>query len=487
MNYKNRIFLPLTLLLITCFHLPVPSHATEFNSYDDATFERFLEQYQADPGLLRKQPEIIKSLNGQQLATAIESLKLDHYGYLHPVIIKGKELPTLLGQAIQGISIASVRSGQLTLVSSQIDELDQNGWVYIKDKSAAKIDGAENILDANDELVFMYRDTGEESYDKANMAAPNGGSVHSELVFTDINGQKRFAYIVLNAEKSQVTDYVDFDLASGKADTTFYNFKVDPKNVLKFEDFKANVGDWQDHRILDAVLFQINSGVFTRWTTINLNNFDNFEAVPIAVKDGSVRAAVLLKIKVKYGSIPLMRIFGQLNIYDQSLAIPLAIKIPAGEILAKTLVNPEIEFILDFNNYKGARVSASGVAPGEFAIVDGEMSELEKTATLSKNEPWLWMESGHGWDIFATCVLPADWHAKLDLSYTDSDSKVKNENFPGAYPRAGFNINQLPKDALNITMNIDMRFPDTVGTEGPHGFAKLVSNPPTVEIKAFGK
>lgn len=484
MNYKNSIFLPLSLLFSIYFNLSAAT-AAEFNSLDNAAFSDFLEQYQADPGLLRKQPEIIKSLNGQQLATAIESLELDHYGYLHPVIMKGAELPALLGRSIANISIASVRTGQLTIVSSQIDELDKNGWVYIKDKSASKIDGSENILDANDELIFMYRDTGTEPYDKLSMPTPKGSTIHSELTFTDANGLKRFAYILLGAQTSEVTDYVSFDLASGEADTTFYNFKVNPENVLDFEDFKANVGDWQDHRILDAVIFQINSGVFTRWTTINLNNFDNFKAVPVGVKDGPVRAAVLLKIWVKYGGIPLMRIYGQLNVYDQSLGIPLAIQIPAGEILAKTLVKPEIEFILDFNNYKGARVSAAGVAPGKFAIVDGEMSKQEKAATLSKDEPWLWMESGHGWDIFATCVLPEDWDAKLNISYEDSLRKIKNETFPGAFPRAGFNISDLPKDALDITMNIDMRFPDTVGAKGPHEFAKLVSNPPKVEIRTI--
>lgn len=485
MAFRSNIFLALSLLLSIYFNLSAT--AAEFNSYDDAKFRSFLEQYKADPGLLRKQPEIIKSLNGQQLATAIESLELDHYGYLHPVVIKGAELPTLLGHPLDQISIASVRSGKLTIVSSQIDELDKNGWVYIKEKSAADIDGAENSLDANDELVFMYRDTGTEPYDQASMPTPTSGTIHSELAFTDANGLKRFAYVMLGAATSEVTDYVDFDLAAGQADTTFYNFKVDPKNVLDFQDFKANVGDWQDHRILDAVLFQINSGVFTKWTTINLNNFDNFKAIPIGVKDGNIRAAVLLEIWVKYGGIPLMRIFGQLNIYDQSLGIPLSIQIPAGEILAKTLVNPEIEFILDFNNYQGARVSAAGVSPEKFGIVDGKMSDMEKAATLSRDEPWLWMESGHGWDIFATCVLPEDWNAKLNISYEDSSRKLPNETFPGAYPRAGFNISELPKDALNIVLNIDMRFPDTVGSKGPHEFAKLVAKPPTVEIKTMAE
>lgn len=488
MIYKNflRQLSTTTLAAITFFSFAQSVSANYYNTTSDEEFEKLLSMYKSDPGLLRNQPKILKSLNEEQLVKAIQSLDLDHFHYLHPVLIKGHEIPSILGQQNDDIKIAAVRSGKLTLIPSQIDDVDTAGWIYIEGKSADEIDGVAGIFDANDELVFMYRDTGSERYDE-NVSDLDGGKILKELEFTDANNNKRYAYVVQGLAKADLVDYVSFDLATGKADTTFYNFQVDPKNILVFKDFKANVGDWQDHRLLDSVFFQIKSGVFTRWTNIELNNFDNFEAIPVAVKDGPVRAAALLKIWIKYGNIPLMRIWTQLNIYDQSLQLPLRIQIPGGDILAKTLVNPNINFILDFNGYEGARVAAAGTEEGQFGIVDGKMDKIEKSAYLTSQEPWVWMESGHSWDIFVTAELPKTWPAKLELAYIDDfENHWENETFPGAWPRAGFTISELPTDTLDFTIDINLRFPDTVGKAGPHEFGRMALNPPTLTTHDVG-
>ncbi|PCJ15191.1 MAG: hypothetical protein COB04_13520 [Gammaproteobacteria bacterium] len=484
MNLFHNIQKPAVLIAALLSFFNSFAHA-EYDSISPPDFQKFLTQYQAKPSLLREQPELLKALNKDQLSEAIESLGLDHFHYLHPVVIKGDQFPKLVGRNSSDISLATVRGGKLISVPSQIDDLDTSGWIYVEGQSSNPLTGTQGVFDSTDELIFMYRDTGSKQYIDT---IPNatGGEVVQELVFTDNKNQQRYAYVINKAKQLSTVDYVSFDLEQGKADTTFYNFKVDPNNVLDFQDFKANVGDWQDHRLLDAIFFEINTGIFSRWTTISLDNFNNFEATPVAVIDGPIRAAVLLKIWVKYGNIPLMRIWGQLNVYDQSLAIPLKIEIPGGDILAKTLVDPKIDFLLDFNGYEGARIAASGTPEGQFGVVDGVMSDFEKNADMSNDQPWLWMESGHSWDLFATAQIPKSWPAKLSLAYLDDfDDEVENENFPGAWPRAGFRVSELPTDSLDISLNIDLRFPDTVGKAGPHEFAKLALNPPVLQVQEF--
>jgi len=150
-----------------CFGLVVGSaHAVapSYGKVDTATFEQAVAAYRDDPTYLVDNQALLRALTPEQLSQAIEKLDLTHYAYLHPVVIKGKGVPELIGQSVGDISVMVVRGGRMQPIPFQIDEMDQKGWVYLPDVSPNKLEGTYGKIDPVDELVFMYRDTGYEPY-----------------------------------------------------------------------------------------------------------------------------------------------------------------------------------------------------------------------------------------------------------------------------------------------------------------------------------
>lgn len=470
------------------FSSSVFAQADEWVIMSDEDFQKMLLDLEANPALFSDNRDLITHLSGEQLATMIDTLGLTHFTYLHPVVMKAsEELTSLKGKTIDSLSIMSVRDGKLIPIPYQIDEIDEKGWVYTGDDAPYDIKGKEGILDEDDELVFMYRDTGRAQYNPELMNAIDG-KVIKELSFDNGDGTSRYAYVVEGSKLRSTGNYVDFNMHNGKADTTFYNFKTKPDNFLVFEDFKARVGDNQSQRVLDAVLVDVSTNVFSKWSPrISLNNFDHLEAQPFASKDGPVRAATLIKLWVVIAKVPVFRIIAQLDVWDQGLGLPVKINIPGAEILTKMLVEPYINIALDFTDITGGKVTAAlSPDPTKYGIVDGVMSDFEKNSNISLEHNWLWVESGHGWDVFFDLVVPLDLDVGVSLFYEDDlNSLYKNESFPGAKPRAGWVVDRLPKDRLNIDLRANFWFPDTVGPGGPLAFKKLKASAPIAQVSTF--
>ena len=451
----------------------------------DEEFKVFLEKYKANPSYLAENPEVIRTLSGEQLTTAIHALGFDHFTYLWPVIRNIKNVPQLEGESIEELSVMTVRKGKLVPIPFQIDELDVEAWVYIKDNPIYDLKGKEGIFDEDDELLFMYRDTGIEKYNPASHPLKSG-KIMLELEFNDNKkDNNRYAYIVKGSKERSSADYVHFNTETNQGDTTFYSFQTKEDNILEFTDFKAKVGDRQDIKVLDALIVNIATNVFSSWSPrIKLDNFDNLKAAPFATKDGAIRSVTTLKLWVIIAKVPVFRIVAQLGVWDQGLGIPVRLELPGGEILTKMLVDPNIDFLLDFNKMQGAKINTSlAKGPGEFGIVDGKVDAFEKNAAISLTDNWLWLESGHGWDVFFTFDAPSDLDVGLSLFYEDSIKATHPaETDPGANPRMGYRIDRLPKDKLMIDIDITFWFPDTVGPEGAADFHEKMANPPEMKV-----
>jgi len=465
------------------------SEKDEWVTMDEPSFQKLLVDYEANPTLLAEDRNLIKQLSGEQLTRAIEYLGLDHFTYLHPVILRPNQYPQIDGRAIDSLSVQAVRGGKMIPIPFQIDEIDEQGWVFTGEDAPYDLLGEAGVYDENDELIFMFRDTGRLRYNELTMAKPPGdGQIIKEMVLKDAQGKKRYAYLMKNSTARNTADYVLFDIDTGVAQTVFYNFKTKPDNFLVFEDFKANVGDQQNHRIVDSILVDVSTNVFTKWSPrISLNNFDNLQAQPVASKDGQVRAATLIKLWVVIAKVPVFRIVAQLNVWDQGLGLPIRINIPGAEILTGFLVDPLIDIAIDFNELTGAHVnSAISPDPDGFGVVDGMMSDFEKNSQITLKDNWMWLESGHGWDVFFQLDTPPDLDVGVSMFYQDDPSLVyKNEAFAGAWPRVGYRIDRLPKEELNIDIDVQFWFPDTVGLAGPASFNEAMSSVPKLVIRDY--
>lgn len=461
------------------------ANTPSYGNVDQATLDLAVAAFRDDPTYLVNNIPLLRALTPEQLAKAIERLDLSHYAYLHPVVVKGEDVPDLIGRQVNEVSVMVVRGERMMPIPFQIDELDHKGWVWLPDVSPNDLAGTYEQIDEDDELVFMYRDTGYEPYD-AGRHGEVQGEILRELVF-EHQGKARYAYLVEGDERRNSADYVSFDAETGISDNTYYWFRTDPSNFLDFQDFRAKVGPRQDKRVLDAIYAELETGVFTRWPKLRFNTLNNIRPELIFVNDGPVRATGLLKMRIIAAGIPVFNILTQVTIYDQGLVLPVSIHIPGGEILTRVLNEPRFVLALDFNDIQGGHVNAAGSRnPDGYAIVDGEMSELERTATISHEKNWLWMDSQLGWDIFARFDIPPGWPEDLRLLYQDDPKATTEwEDFPGAAPRIGVDARGFPVGKLDISLTASLWFPDTVGAAGPKRFGEESLSPPRWEARDY--
>lgn len=167
--------------------------AWSYGKVDAATFEQAVAAYRDDPTYLVNNQALLRALTPEQLSQAIERLDMTHYAYLHPVVLKGKEIPELIGQPVGDISVMGVRGGRMQPIPFQIDEMDQKGWVYLPEVSPNKLEGTYGKIDPVDEpvdeVVFMYRDTGYEPYVPAQHGEVKG-RILKELAFESTRARR---------------------------------------------------------------------------------------------------------------------------------------------------------------------------------------------------------------------------------------------------------------------------------------------------------
>ncbi len=460
--------------------ISVAVQAGEYGSVDAAQFEQIVAEVRQDPTIfsLRKRNDLPRRLTTQQIDTLVQRLDLNEYTWVYPAVIRGEQLPTLLGQDLTSLSVMAVREGKLIPIPFQFDQKDVDGWIYVEGVSG-RLDGTAGKLGPKDELVFMYRDTGTERYD-AQKTPLATGKIVNELSF-DFQGKRRYAYLVSGSSARSDAQYVSFDKASYRARTNFYNFQTSKDNFLIFKDFRANAGPTPQHRVLDALIANISTGVVTSWPRINVD-IRNLQTEFVGMRQGPVRDILKLKILVVVAHIPVFRIYTDMTIYDQGLYLPIKLNIPGGEILTRVLNKPQIVIALDFNDLMGARGTAAVNPTHQYAKVDGQTSAAEKQLDVRlPDDVWLWMESARGWDLVLQAQIPRDWPVHGHGFYEDSHKPEVNyawEDFPGALPRFGFIVDQLPVGKLNIDITAVLWFPATVGAAGPEKFVQMMRTPP---------
>ncbi|MDY6943315.1 MAG: hypothetical protein SVU69_09920 [Pseudomonadota bacterium] len=449
-----------------------------YGSMDDGEFEQFMGALSADPSLMAKERDYSFRLSTQQWDDMVSGLGLTHFTWVYAVTLKGEELPQLVGGPISDYSVMAVRAGRLIPIPFQIDERDTDGWVYEQGISG-DVDGTAGVFDAVDEFVFMYRDTGGERFDPETMAVPEGRIVDElELSF---DGTTRYAYVVKGSSLRDTTDYVNYDTDRLIADTTFYNFRNNPDNLLIFEDFRANAGPTPEHRVLDTLVLELSTGVITRWPRVEVG-LPNLQAELVGVKRGPVRDVLKLKIWVVVAGIPVFRIVTDMTLYDQGIFLPVKLHIPGGEILTRVLNRPIIDIYLDMNDLRGGRFVAAVNPSGHYHDVDAQETPAEEQQDIHiPDRTWLWLESGRGWDVVLKFDVPRDWPVEGIGMYEDSvapENSYEYEDFPEALPRFGFRVTKLPVGKLDIDITAVLWFPATVGGAGPEGFVQAMDDPP---------
>lgn len=457
----------LLIQLVVWLTLPLNSQAREEweGTLSEGFFQTFIELYKQDPSALGRYPGGLYNISSDQLHRAIIALDTTHFTYMYPVSVRGYDFHDIEEIPIRRLSLMAVRGDGMIPIPFQIDEYDRSGLIWIEGENKSPPEGRPNVFDDFDELVFMFRDGGEQYI--ADQHEDIEGTILREIRLDSPRNKPRYAYLVLDNGERSDADYVSIDIQDGRIESTVMEMDFDPRNFLEIEHVAPKAGPHHGQNVFDNTYVNISTGILNENLRVGLNSVDNIRAVPIAVKDGPVRASMLLKARIWYWHLPTF--FSQqfaIHFYEQSVTIPSRFAIDSMRTLkyfVMFLREPKIEFTVDFHNLEGARVTFDSVYEDEsdMGFVDGEMSEFEQRMS-EKRLPgdWLFMDSNQGWQMFFSNHLPVVEHGLFDaflegmemnmLYQDDITSEEEWEKHAGAMPRFGFTSTGLPRDAIQL-------------------------------------
>lgn len=435
----------------------------------DAYFQHFIDFYKADPSAMARWAPGLRKISTAQLDATIKALDTTQFTYLYPMEMKGFQLPSHLGIPIDELSVMAVRAGKLIPIPFQFDEFDKTGLIWIEGQNDHPPEGKPGIFDDFDELVFMFRDGGNERYSAAKHLLQDG-QILEEIRLDSPRNAARYIYLVRNNPERSSADYVSADLKAGQVQSTLMNLDYEPDDFTQIHSMAPRLGPHQDTSVFDNIYVNISTGILNQKLRVDLDTRKNIKATPLAVKDGPVRASMLVKARIWYAYLPTF--FSQkfqVDFYEQSVTIPSRFAIGSVKVLKFFLMflrDPRIHFAIDFHNLDGARVSFQSVyGQQQYGVVDGEMSPFENTMNATRLPgDWLHMDSNQGWEMFFSNHMPVVPNGLFDafldgvsmnMFYEDdADSMTDYERFPGATPRLGFQSSGLPRTVIDLMGSI---------------------------------
>lgn len=394
-------------------------------------------------------------------------------------IVKGDAL-SLVGESTADYSVMAVDNGKLSPIPFQFDEKNVKGLTFVPG-AVVKIDGTENVVDAHDELVFLYRDMGLKA-DPA-LTGATQGSVVSELEITD-EGTKRYAYLVKgNSERSDKV-YAHYDFDTGFIETETYSIQFDPKNITVWSDWK--IKGFTGTKSAPNVLDTMKARFFVRlgFLKVTLHN-SIIPARTIAVKNGPVQS--IIEGDISIGALGIQILSGGVSttISPHSIRYPLFASIPKA---AGTLSEFYVDVTVDHVDFEGTKYKSS-IGPEEPLIAGQKVSDEVRAKYKSNLEnPWVAISSGHNWDMIFIARLSEGFFPELSALWYDEgagDKPNKPENFKGSSAEMGLRLNKLPVGA-DLMWEYSLYFgPDLWKGNDPKPAANYIFNPAKVVVNTL--
>lgn len=468
---SSKLSAMLFLLAALCASMARADGAT------DAEMAQLFDAVERDPGALNRMRPVLERLTAPQMAQAIASTGNSHFTWLYPMILRAQDYPALEGLPIAQLSVVALRGDKLVPIPFQIDEFDTRGLVFVPGvqtpgifnpggliKRERETDGVAGRYDRGDELVFMYRDAGRRRATAAEFAKITG-KVLATLELKREGLPVRYAYVMQNQPLRAAADYVKVNLPAGTVQTTVADIVWDPDSMALLKKIAPRVGPSSGKNIIDGVYGEVSTGLMQKNLRFSLNTTDNIRVQPIAVRDGPVRAVLLVKLRIFYAGLPVFHDYLNVAMYEQGASLLARVRLDsldAVKYFVGLIKEPHIEATIDFANLDGAEVRWEAVhAATERAIVDGEMNGIE-SAMNSVRMPgdWLWMDSKRGWQFFFSNNFSVEQEGLLQafldgmdihMIYEDgADRTREGEQFPGAGPRFGVTTRGMPLILVNL-------------------------------------
>ncbi|MBL4607891.1 MAG: hypothetical protein JKY01_08705 [Pseudomonadales bacterium] len=350
-------------------------------------------------------------------------------------VINGEQLPFLLNSKVENYSVMSVVEGRLSAIPYQFDDVNLRGFIYTSG-GKLEIDGEEGVLEPQDQLAIMYKDTG--SMATAEQQAEVEGRVVAEIVFND-KGRESYVYILEGNSERSAVHYTYFDRETGLITTSAYTLQVQPKNLLMWEDFIYE-GFTEQRSLLDTMKLRVRVKMgFLKATITNKLKPNRI----VAVKNGPVRSIIEMDAGLSIFGIQLASAGASVVITENTTEFPVYITIPsAASILADNLI---IEISLDFDKLEGMAVRTAQGPKEPIIAGSGKGNPEDYKVDLEHN--WLSASSGKNWDIVALFKRDPNFVATLGALYFDEamgNEADGPERVKGSSPQVGYTVKDIP-------------------------------------------
>lgn len=355
-----------------------------------------------------------------------------------PILIEASDVPAGYNLAIQELSLAAIHDDMAEPIPFQIDEYNQGGAVHFEGWGVP-ISGRPGIFDAEDKLLFLYRDAGP----RRQPHHVFDGQVIAEIQLAGADGHTRYVYLMRGSRLRSDDQYVRYSAPHARVETDFYTLTLDKNNHLKWEEFEFEgfVGESP----LDTMKIRMNAGLVTALAETQLKN-DEFVARPAGERTGPIRTTTQMEVTVWLMNMPMLKVSAQVQHY--SMAILYDVRVIMPEVRRRLLVNPTMSLSLDANNLIGATVRTA-LGPKQPAIVDGKIDDIERQmmeSGISIEHNWIWASTKRNLDVLAFFdYLSEANNEPISLYYVDDKDIIDMpERFPGQLPNVGFLIESFP-------------------------------------------
>ncbi|MCW5827930.1 MAG: hypothetical protein KIT79_01320 [Deltaproteobacteria bacterium] len=395
---------------------------------------------------------------------------------LMPHVLTGAELAPLQGARISQLALFASLDEGFGPIPFQVDEKDASGrFVY---RGGGQMGSDDGLLDANDELVFMLKDSGPQ-FPKPFW--PAGVRRGLEIEMTDSLDSTRRGYVYLlefeGPPRYASRDYIQFDPKNYRVTTGNATMAVNPRHPVshveyRLADSKGQLGP----NLLDRVKIRPSA-----WTLGELIRFSETEETLnsriTAWTDGPVRVIYELENTFKLGPIPLVRASTAWIFYEHNYAVPVRVQVPG---LIRTFTSRvEAEITLDFRDMTGATFS-SNVLPQGVTIRGGERPDDDHRRDIGLGG---WMLLGRGnQSIYMEIDLDKTLPVKVSLVYWDNKTGTRApESVPGQLPEAGFRIHDWTElDRSIYEFYVGVYILTEPPDQGGNGLFKTIHTPLTV-------
>jgi hypothetical protein len=365
---------------------------------------------------------------------------------LEVVAIAGSRLSRLMGRDYSEYSVMAVRDGKIAPIPFQFDDMNVRNFPYVPG-GKLPIKGAEGKLDANDKLIFMYKDTGAKITDVARKGMQ--GRIISEIELSD-GVTRGFVYIVSGNPDRSPKRYAHIDKESGLIKTDFWSLQLDPKAPLIWGDFKYKGAG--DQTLLDTIKLRARGRLGFVRATIDNSQMPNRL---LAVKNGPVRSIAEAEVSMPILGITLADATVDLVVSEHGIQFPVLASIHGA---ASTLSDVKLEISLDFARLEGAKIRTA-LGPAE-PMIAGRKSDLAKLQKVDVQNNWIAGSSERVELLTLAEVFTPNINPKISVLYKDAaqgDEADKPERFPGSHPQVGYVLSEIPT-GRDVDFSVDLYF-----------------------------